>query len=152
MHDPIVRRRTAHPVNEEPKGNCEHCNRTFGYSLVHNGFNGSSYAYCGTCGLTAILGEWRVPRGVSVPPFAPISREVESLLQPCSCGGAFRAGASPRCPHCHEELSPDHAADYIEAQAPGTAKGWRWQRSWDGVYCIIIENRVTHDIWTQQDA
>jgi len=44
-------------------------------------------------------------------------------------------------------LSAELAADYIEAQAAGTAKGWRWQRSWDGCYCIIIENRVTNDNW-----
>lgn len=133
-------------------GTCEHCAHAFRYSLVHNGFNGSSYAYCDTCGCTALLSEWEVPNGVSVPPFAPISEEVESILLPCSCSGAFRSKASPRCPHCHRELSASRAADYIEAQAAGTAKGWRWQRSWDGVYCIIIENRVTRDNWKKPNA
>lgn len=141
-------------MNEEPKGICEHCNRTFRYTLVHNGFNGSSYAYCGTCGLTALLSEWQLPPGlpVRVPPFAPISREVESFLEPCSCGGPSVSGACPRCPHCRAVLSAVHAADYIEAQAAGTAKGWRWQRDWEGCYCIIIENRVVNDNWKQSKA
>ena len=134
-------------MNDEPKGNCEHCNRTFRYSLIHNGFNGSSYAYCGTCGCTALLSEWSIPPDVTVPPFAPISREVEIHLKPCPCGCSFVSGAFPRCPHCRCVLSAELAAVYIEAQAAGTAKGWKWQRSWDGCYCIVIENRVTNDNW-----
>jgi hypothetical protein len=39
------------------------------------------------------------------------------------------------------------AAEWLERNAPGTAMGWRWQRSWRGLYCIIIEDRVVHDNW-----
>jgi hypothetical protein len=36
-------------------GDCEHCKKKFGYYLIHNGFNDSAYAYCDTCGSTALL-------------------------------------------------------------------------------------------------
>lgn len=39
------------------------------------------------------------------------------------------------------------AATWIEADAPGAKRGWRWQRSWRGLYCIIIEDRVVFDNW-----
>ena len=134
-------------MSENTTGTCEHCNRSFRYSLVHNGFNGSSYAYCGNCGLTALLSEWRVPPGVSMPPFAPISHDNEGSLQPCPCGGSFVSDSSPRCPHCRAVLSAELAADYIERQAAGTTEGWKWQRNWRGCYCIIIENRIVKDNW-----
>jgi hypothetical protein len=35
----------------------------------------------------------------------------------------------------------------IEADAPGTAKGWRWQRNWTGLYCVILADGVVHDNW-----
>jgi hypothetical protein len=28
---------------------------------------------------------------------------------------------------------------YIEANAPGAAKGWKWQGSWSGLYCLIVD-------------
>jgi hypothetical protein len=37
------------------------------------------------------------------------------------------------------------ATAYIEINAPGTKKGWRWQRNWQATYCIVIENRVVND-------
>src|SRR2546429_2714934 len=46
-------------------------------------------------------------------------------LTACSCGGRFRRGSSPRCPACAQPLSADSAAVWIEANAPGTAKGWK---------------------------
>jgi hypothetical protein len=55
-------------------------------------------------------------------------------------------GASPRRPRCRE-CSPIAAGSWIEAQAPGTAKGWRWQGSWDGLYAMIIEERVVRNLW-----
>jgi hypothetical protein len=38
-------------------------------------------------------------------------------------------------------------AEVFEADAPGTAKGWQWQRSWTGVYFVIIEGRAVYDNW-----
>jgi hypothetical protein len=128
-------------------GHCEHCKKTFGYYLIHNGFNESSYAYCNSCGMTALLDGWKIPKGVQIPRHQNISAKIEPLLQPCKCGGTFKAGASPRCPHCREPLSATEAASYIEAQAEGAKKGWRWQRSWTELYCIIIEEKIAHDVW-----
>jgi hypothetical protein len=69
-----------------------------------------------------------------------INSEVEPFLLSCSCGGRFRKGASPRCPQCKMPLSAECAAARIEQNAPGTANGWRWQKSWGGLYCIAIED------------
>src|SRR5262252_4080301 len=99
-------------------GSCEHCGQQFAYSLIHNGFNDSAYAYCDTCGRTALLSAWSaVPRGVPIRFHSCISKAVEPYLEPCSCGGHFRSDASPRCPHCNQVLSADVATDYLEANS-----------------------------------
>jgi hypothetical protein len=70
---------------------------------------------------------------------------MEQYLLPCECGGKFSKGNSPRCPQCNQSLSADKATGYIEAQSPGTAKGWRWQRDWQGIYCAVINDRRVSD-------
>ncbi len=76
-----------------------------------------------------------------------IGSDIENYLDRCACGGVFTANASPRCPFCKETLDAIVATTWIEANAPGTAKGWRWQKSWSGLYCIIIDGRFTRDPW-----
>lgn len=129
-------------------GTCARCAQTFPYCLIHNGFNDTAYAYCDTCGCTALL-DWytKRPDGVPYVPFERISKDVERYLQPCRCGGHFTADAEPRCLHCKAPLSATDAATWIEANAPGTAKGWHWQRNWNALYAIIIGGRVAHDPW-----
>jgi hypothetical protein len=132
-------------------GTCDHCAEKFKIEIFHNGFGDSSYAYCGTCGMTAILSGWnkRWPKGVKCTQ-AEIAAEMEPLT-PCVCGGTFAKGHSPRCPHCKQLLSADKVADYIEPQCPGTKKGWRWQRSWCGMYCAVIDNRQVMDNFTEPE-
>jgi hypothetical protein len=134
-------------MRELSPGICEHCRRTFGYYLIHSGFNDSSYAYCEKCGQTAIFSIYdkRVAKLPPCPPFKEICAEWEPYILPCGCGGAFKHGAFPRCPHCSQPLSPEKATAYIESNSPGTKKGWHWQGKWQGLYCIIIENRVVDD-------
>jgi len=130
-------------------GTCEHCEAHFEYHLIHNGFGDSSYAYCDKCGKACLLSGWfkGVPKDANLKIHKCITPEVESFLQACSCGGRFKSGASPRCPTCHKELSADRATVYIEKNAPGTAKGWNWQRNWTDLYMIIINNLVVRDNW-----
>jgi hypothetical protein len=129
---------------ELSSGRCEHCNKTFRYQLYHCGFGDCSYAYCDKCGMTAILSYWseQMPKA---PPGSPSQQEIcaefEQCLEPCACGGVFRKGSSPRCPSCKKPLSAKVATDYIETNAPGTRKGWRWQGNWHETYCIVIEKR-----------
>jgi hypothetical protein len=66
---------------------------------------------------------------------------MEPYVQPCECGGSFSRGSAPRRPHCAKPLSAELAMSYIETNAPGTKKGWRWQGNWSGVYCIVIEGK-----------
>jgi hypothetical protein len=131
-------------------GTCEACGHEFGYALIHNGFNESAYAYCDQCGMTALFDGWstRAPAGIDFGVHGPITPAAEALAAPCICGGRFRGGtAAPRCPQCHVNLSAHRATSYIERNAPGAAKGWRWQGDWQGLYAIIIEDRVVRDPW-----
>jgi len=131
-------------------GKCDQCGESFGYYLIHNGFNDSSYAYCDSCGMTSLLNGYKIPPiRVKLEPYQVITPEAEPFLRECSCGGKFRSGATPRCLHCHCPLSATEATPFIEAQAEGVKKGWRWQRSWTGLYCIIIEGKSVDDVWKQ---
>jgi len=133
---------------EQNIGQCEHCAKQFHYYLFHNGFGDSAYAYCDRCSYTVILSAWSpIPNAVNIKFQGPISKEVEPFLKACPCGGAFRSPGSPRCPHCLKELSAVRATTYIEANAAGTAKGWRWDQRWDGIYGIVIENQSLNDWW-----
>jgi hypothetical protein len=132
---------------EDGKGNCSNCDKDFSYYLIHNGFNDSSYAYCDLCGETCLLNLWTLPAEVEIKDYGVIPEEAEAKLKACKCGGTFRKGAAPRCPHCSSNLSATEAAQYLEANAPGTKSGWRWQRTWEGLYCIVIEERLSNDCW-----
>src|ERR1044072_4350065 len=118
-------------TRETSKGECDKCSRDFSYYLVHNGLNASSYAYCSACGMTALLDTNYVDRtSEGIPPYRAITTKGEHLLGACPCGGSFHAGASPRCPHCKNQLSATAATNWIEKAAPGADKGWKWQRDW----------------------
>ena len=135
-------------AHEESIGCCEHCAKKFSYQLFHNGFGDSAYGYCERCGYTLILSSWaKSPAGVNLKIQAPITKAIEPFLRACPCGGTFRAPGAPRCPHCSQELSAIIATSYIEANALGAMKGWRWDQRWDGIYAIVIENRVVNDWW-----
>jgi len=132
-------------------GTCEHCHSQFGYWLFHCGFGECVYGYCDSCATTAILSLWdkRMPKLTDCPGQQEMCSALEPYVQPCECGGRFKRGASPRCPHCHQPLSADSATSYIESNAPGTKKGWRWQRNWSGLYGIVIDNKQVEDNFLQ---
>ena len=127
------------------RGRCESCRAVFPYEIVHNGFNDSMFAYCELCGTTAIVNVLEAERRLGELPrvLAPIPSIVETAIQPCSCGGRFRGDAPARCPSCYAALSADRAAAWLEA---GRA-GWQWQRSWAGLYALILGGRVVFDPW-----
>src|SRR5437773_12380061 len=106
-------------MRELATGTCEHCGQTFGSWLVHCGFSDCSYAHCDKCGMTAILSYWdkRMPK---LPPGCPSQQEICVELE-------------------------KYMLSYVEANAPGTKKGWRWQGNWHDTYCMVIENRVVND-------
>jgi hypothetical protein len=79
--------------------------------------------------------------------FGIITPETESRLGPCSCGGRFRAAASPRCPSCHTPLSAIALGPQIEANAPGRKKGWRWQNDWKGLYAFVVDDHALTLDW-----
>jgi hypothetical protein len=139
-------------MSQDCVGQCLTCYKEFSYQLLHNGFGNSAYAYCDRCGCLASLSAWfnGTTPNVRIKYQGPINLEAESYLAPCSCGGAFRASASPRCPHCVAPIDAVAAASYIERNAPGTKGGWQWQRSWDGIYSLMVEGRIVNNNWVSQ--
>jgi hypothetical protein len=127
-------------------GTCKHCGLIFEVKLIHNGFNYSSYAYCDTCGITALLSGWakRWPQGVEFIQ-AEIPVEMEAHLAPCTCGGKFTKGNAPRCRNCRQPIDAKDAAVYLEERSPGTKSDRWWQCNWHGLYCVIIEDRKVED-------
>ena len=101
-------------------GACEDCHKRFEYTLIHNGVNSSSYAYCERCGTVAILdlSDSRFPvESLKKSAYQVIAPGVEEHLKPCSCGGKFSAKGAPHCPFCQQPLSAVKAAQYIEQKA-----------------------------------
>ena len=131
---------------KDGEGTCRVCGVPFAYMMIHNGFNDSAFAYCDSCGRTALLDLWTAPQDVKLS-FGAIPKEAEPRVAPCPCGGHFRSDASPRCPSCREPLSAEAATSFLEANAPGTNEGWRWQRSWQGLYCIVVERPPVENSW-----
>jgi len=138
-------------VAQPSAGLCEHCHKQFSYWLIHNGFNDSAYAYCDSCEYSVPLSGWHkgIPAEAHLQIHKRISKDAEPFLKSCLCGGAFRADAIPRCPHCRQSLSPIVAKTYIEANAPGTKKGWRWQDNWSDLYSIIMDGKSVTDWWKE---
>jgi hypothetical protein len=130
-------------------GACSTCGGSFEYELVHCGFADFGYAYCERCGQTALLDGWfpKIPTGAHLRIQQVIEPTTEPYLKPCPCGGVFRSSASPRCPSCHVPISAEQATAWIEANAPGTKVGWRWQQNWTGTYAIVIEWQRVCDNW-----
>jgi hypothetical protein len=125
------------------KGDCEHCLRTFRYTLLHAGFGDFSYAYCDCCGMLATFNYSDSILVKLPPPAAPhqvIDSDWEPFLDACACGGSFRSGAAPRCVFCNSVLSAVHAATHIERNTVGSGRGWHWQGNWTDLYCIALED------------
>ena len=124
-------------------GDCEHCLRSYRYSLWHCGFGENSYAYCDKCGMLALL-NYSNPVVAKLPElsvrYQMIDAAWEPFLRRCACGGRFRQGAAPRCPGCRQEFSAEYAGRHIEANSRGADRGWRWQMSWRGLYCMAVED------------
>jgi hypothetical protein len=105
---------------------CPACQVAFRWFLLDSKANGTAFAYCDACGATALSSSGK--------------------FGPCACGGTFRADAAPRCPECTHELVAEDARGWIEAKGHA-GSDWRWQGSWQGLYCIVIENRVVSESW-----
>ncbi len=132
-------------------GSCEHCKSSFQYRLIHNGFNDSAYAYCDECSFTVPLCVYaHAAQRVGLTLYERITKEIEAFLKPCPCGGLFLASAGPKCPNCFRPLSATKARSFIERNAAGTAKGWRWQGSWSGLYSIALNDNIVDDWWDEQ--
>jgi hypothetical protein len=113
---------------------------------VHNGFNSTDYAYCDSCGGIAFFSIYSRLPGLKSGDKWP--DDWLRWAKPCRCGGQYSRSASPRCPHCCQQLSAEAASEYLERNAPGYSGGWRWQRSWSGLYSIIINDNAVDDPWS----
>lgn len=133
-------------------GCCESCDAEFRYFLVENESNDTAYGYCDRCGGTVLLSfSGASDRDeVTLEAHGPIPEAVASRLAACSCGGAYRGSASPRCPSCRKPLSASKAREWLEANARRRKPEWSWQGSWQGAYSIVIENQIESDLWSDE--
>lgn len=135
-------------------GQCDNCGHRFEWYPIHNGFNNSFYAYCSSCGTTAILDFWGTPLthhpAVAKLVAGEIPNEIEGLLQHCACGSHFRAGSKPRCPHCAHELLPRVGPSDADS-LPLQRKMAGWPLSWTPaqVYCVVINDKVVWNPFQQ---
>ncbi len=102
---------------------------------------------CNLCGEVFTAPE---PEGIGPEKYDETTAAMIALLKP-----ARRRLLVPlpirKCPHCLQTLSATKATDYIEKNAPGTAKGWRWDQSWSGVYySIVLNDNIVEDWWDDQ--
>ncbi|MCY7389073.1 MAG: hypothetical protein LH481_13615 [Burkholderiales bacterium] len=110
---------------------CEKCQATFRFSRISRGMADLGHRYCNLCGKTALLDSYKYPAGVS-------GSEIDWFLAPCSCGGRFESGATPRCPECNVPLT---AADFLLAG-----------ENWSGHRCIVVNDNVVSDNWVKLDS
>ena len=91
----------------------------------------------------ALIYEFEILRRLrDAPPLlSPLPEVVAKLLKPCSCGGTFDGSAPARCPACRQPLSAKVAARWLEQPN----HGWQWQRSWSGLYGLILEDRFVEN-------
>ncbi len=75
---------------------CSECGQR--YTATWGGTFGVELLHCEDCG-----SELAVDRAELTG-----CADVESIVQPCLCGGRFTQNARPRCPSCG---SPEHVAD-----------------------------------------
>jgi hypothetical protein len=96
---------------------CPHCGK---HSVVQT-YGGMSGIYSMNCGQCPIC----IHVDIYDPHFSPVylrylgytaqlEKAIEEMLNPCTCGGAFRAKAPYRCRHCSTPFSRDEVIKHID--------------------------------------
>lgn len=142
-------------TRRDGKVECPSCRASFEYYLIHNGFNESAHGYCEECGRTVVVDlPFQDPRFADTQEFGAVTPATEKRLPRCSCGGAFRGDAAPRCPSCRTALPAVEVGRQIEANALANRKRgwrfwqrWRWQNSWMGLYAFIVDDHRLSVDW-----
>ena len=124
------------------KFTCPSCSKTYEIKTYNTGTNDVMELFCDYCGATLNLDLYdrrvleldKKYREYSKEYFA----EIESILNPCECGGRFRFDAPPRCKFCRavvdlEEIkrqinwwgSKDGRPGLIMSRSAPASKAWR---------------------------
>ena len=127
----------------DPSKECSVCSGDFQYSRIDNQINDSWYIYCSDCGSTGLLNSSdALPQAVLKKCGYELAAEAEPFLPACNCGGAYRHGALPRCPHCNAEIGRDEIIAMLnyyyekEEWSAATSKAGCLQN------CVIINERI----------
>jgi hypothetical protein len=83
--------------------NCPHCNRIIKYYHYSGMGDLAPHFYCDSCSNIFYRESDRVKiYGKDLT--EELLFEIIKDLPKCICGGQFKAGANPKCPHCKKEL------------------------------------------------
>lgn len=152
---------------------CYHCRSTFDFYPAHSGFGDEIFFYCDRCGTVACVDiyshecqqfyqqyiETRTYDAKNKSDLEAFDANSERMrvaiagnLDRCSCGGSFKADATPRCPICRNQLEWDQIVDQIDQQSDSqtpqyfrkhVSKGWR------DIYYFVLNNRIVRNNWTK---
>lgn len=138
---------TAHSVT------CKCCRGIVEGELYHLGFSDMDCMYCDSCPRVLLLKDRTLAGriGVNWPHLRagdqgweyydrhllPYYTKFEALFKPCTCGGSFRAGATPRCPLCNGPI----LGASLEADKPST-----WRKG----YVFVTVGSFTDAKWLRE--
>jgi len=132
-------------TKSDPVAVCSHCQQAYPYTRIDNQISESWYAYCSSCGAVGVLMSTKaLPAEVYAKCGYELATEAEPFLPACDCGGAFRRGALPRCPHCKAEISRDDVINMLDHFY--SKREWSAATSGKGClqHCVVINEHLQY--------
>ena len=90
---------------------CPHCNEVIEFYHYSGMGNLAPHFYCDSCSNIFFREKDRMILNNNEPT-EEILNEITKDLPKCICGGQFKAGANPKCPHCKKEI--EHSSSQVQ--------------------------------------
>ena len=87
---------------------CPHCEKTYKINTYHIGYSDICELRCDSCSATLMLDIYSSNYLNLYKKHSSYDekfvRDLESMLNPCKCGGTFRLDAPYRCKYCNKQI------------------------------------------------